>query len=175
MSQGPAHQKTKAELNDLSAWVRETFLAKGINVLSSRTYNDISPYVLSFQLRGKVKIAAKSYDWSLYFEVEKNRVAHVSYQGPGIDTRLSTKAELNFNPKKFGTATHEMQTRIEKHDASIEKMIADLQETLHIISIFNKTISAALTAFTSKIGERSNVPVPKNHERKDSSPVPQQE
>lgn len=160
MNRNQRKQKTKAELNVIVLMLREVFEAAGVTPKKIEASNGISEHTITVEMHGKVRIEKYLYPWSLYFEFKDSKVTHVDYEGPRVELDLRSGTEERFNPKKYAIAADELRTRIEKHFEQVEKMMQKSREILHLVSIFDKTISAALAAFTVKLQEQFKTQLP---------------
>jgi hypothetical protein len=134
--------------------VKEVFTAAGITVSKAKA-NNSSGATVAVTVCGKVRIQKKSYDWNLFFEFKDSKIIYVAFEGPGTEMSLIAQAEIYFSPRKYSIAADDLRQRVEKHDEEIEKLIQGQREILNTVSIFNKTVSAALANFNYTLPRNS--------------------
>lgn len=160
MNRTQRKEKTKAELNVIVLMVREVFEATGITVKKIEASNGTTLHTIAIGASGKVRLEKNLYDWELYFEFKDSKITYVDYNGPKVELGLRSGAEVRFTTKKYAVGADEMRTRIDQHFEKMEKLVQQHREILHLISIFDKTVSAALAAFTLKLQEQFKTQLP---------------
>ena len=160
MTQANVLLKTKAELDLIASLVRQAFEAAGITISRLKVSNDVTPHQVSAHVKGKVRIQRTAYNWELLFDIKESKIVFVSYEGPGTEMGLLAQAEMTFKTRRHDIASEVMRKRIENHDAKIERLIEGQREILNTVSIFNKTVSAAMAAFTVKLREQFRTQLP---------------